>query len=158
MTYLDNKRLNLVYRLLGAKMQSTQAFSGYLSTGHNYSPQSVLHMREAHFITAILPGEAKTMSAVAETLAVTQGAASQTAARLEKKGYILRFRSPEDRRIVLVSLTEKGEEFYRDHVEYDTQRFREIEEKVTARYTNEELEMLLDYEERMTSLFIEYRN
>lgn len=154
MTYIDNERLNLVYRLLGAKVQASQAISGYLSAGRNYSP-GVLYMREAHFIMAVPPGESKTMSAVAEALAVTQGAVSQIASRLEKKGYIARTRTPEDRRVVLVSLTAAGEEFYRRHIQYDTQEFQNIEEKVTKRYTDAELKLLLDYENRMAALFAE---
>ena len=154
MTYLDDKRLNLIYELLGAKMQASMAMSSYQSATHNYAGQNTLHMREAHFITSIHPGETRTMSSVAEALAVTQSAASQTASRLEKKGLICRTHSPQDRRIVLVSLTEKGEEFYREHLAYDTSEFQKIDQQVTSCFTNEELEMLTNYEKRMNAYFI----
>ena len=93
------------------------------------------------------------MSDVAQALAVTQSAASQIASKLESKGYIVRTRDPKDRRIVRVSLTEKGEEFYREHVEFDSSEFSIFDEEFAAGYSDEDLEMLLDYEDRMTAFF-----
>lgn len=152
--YFENDRLDLVYRLFCAKMASAQAINGYLNVQRNYSSQSTLYMREAHFIMALSPGEGKTMSAIAEALSITQGAASQIATRLEKKGYIQRCHSTEDRRLVLVFLSELGEAFYFDHKKYDEEHFRQIEEFVTSRYTDEEIALLTDYENRMTELFL----
>lgn len=153
MTYLDNSRLNLIYKLLGAKIDSSQVIVNYQNVTHNYSGENVLHMREAHFITALTPEKAETMSFVAEQLSVTQSAASQTASRLEKKGYVLRTRSEEDRRVVLVSLTQKGKAFYEEHVNFDSEQFEELDEQFLHRYTEDELKLLVEYEEQMNRWF-----
>ena len=50
------------------------------------------------------------MSTVARELNVTVGTLTIAVNNLVKKGYIQRMRSQEDRRVVLISLTEQGEE------------------------------------------------
>ncbi len=153
MTYLDNERLNLIHKLLCAKVDSSQAIVNYQNITHNYSSESTLHMREAHFITALTPDEAQTMSYVAEKLSVTQSAASQTASRLEKKGYVLRTRSEKDRRVVLVSLTPKGKEFYTEHIRFDSVQFKELDDMYLHQYTEDQLKILVDYENLMNHWF-----
>ena len=49
------------------------------------------------------------MSTVAKTMSVTVGTLTIAINHLVKKGYVERTRSEEDRRVVLVSLSEKGE-------------------------------------------------
>ncbi len=153
MTYLSDKRLNLIYQLLSAKIQSCQTINGYLNEMHNYQSDSELYMREAHFITSILPGETKTMSSVAEALAVTKSAASQIASKLESKGYIIRSHDKDDKRIVNVSLSEKGEQFYHEHIEFDSARFAALNEEFALKYSDEELEQLIEYELNMAEYF-----
>ena len=61
-----------------------------------------------HIIAAVGEHGAKSMSAVAKIQKVTVGTLTIAVNSLVKKGYITRVRSEEDRRVVLVSLTEKG--------------------------------------------------
>ncbi len=55
-----------------------------------------------------------TMTELAEYINSPTSTATGIADRLVKKGYISRERSERDRRIVMIALTEKGEEFVRD--------------------------------------------
>ena len=59
--------------------------------------------------------EPRNMSAVAKSLSVTVGTLTIAVNHLVKKGYVERVRSNEDRRVVLVSLSEKGERAYLHH-------------------------------------------
>ena len=55
------------------------------------------------------------MSSVAREISVTVGTLTIAMNNLVKKGYVQRVRSQEDRRVVLVSLSEKGEKAYFHH-------------------------------------------
>ena len=58
------------------------------------------------------------MSSVAKTLGMTVGTLTISINGLVKKGYVHRVRSDADRRVVLVSLTEKGEKAYHHHEKF----------------------------------------
>ena len=70
---------------------------------------------DMHIIEAIGVDEAKNMSTVAKAMNVTVGTLTIAINGLVKKGYVNRVRSEKDRRVVLISLTEKGERAYRHH-------------------------------------------
>ena len=64
---------------------------------------------DMHIIEAIGIEEPRNMSSVAKSLSVTVGTLTIAVNALVKKGYVDRVRSEADRRVVLLSLTEKGE-------------------------------------------------
>lgn len=68
-----------------------------------------------HVIEAVGIRNPRSMSAIAKDLSVTVGTLTIAVNHLVKKGYINRGRSEEDRRVVLVSLSEKGEKAYHHH-------------------------------------------
>lgn len=70
---------------------------------------------EVHTIEAIGMYEKKTMSDVARSLDITVGTLTVAVNKLVKKGYVERFKSEDDKRIVLVGLTKKGRLLYRVH-------------------------------------------
>ena len=72
-----------------------------------------LSMTEIHTIEAVGIKDAKTMGEIAHDLRITVGTLSAAITKLIKKGYVERKRTEEDRRVVLVSLTSKGENVYR---------------------------------------------
>lgn len=76
---------------------------------------SNLTMSEIHAVDAIGIGDGKMMSEVAEQLHITMGTLTSTMTKLEKKGYAKRTKDPTDRRVVLASLTRKGELAYKIH-------------------------------------------
>ena len=76
---------------------------------------SNLTMSEIHAIDAIGAGDGKMMSEVAEQLHITMGTLTSTMTKLEKKGYAKRTKDPKDRRVVIASLTKKGELAFKIH-------------------------------------------
>ncbi len=76
---------------------------------------SDLTMSEIHAIDAIGISDGKMMSELAEQLHITMGTLTSTMTKLEKKGYGKREKDPKDRRVVIASLTRKGELAYKIH-------------------------------------------
>ena len=74
-----------------------------------------LFITEMHTIDAIGTQGNRTMGEIAHDLRITVGTLTSAINRLIKKGYAERKRTEEDRRVVLVSLTSKGENVYREH-------------------------------------------
>ena len=72
-------------------------------------------VNDMHVIEAVGTGSPRNMSAVAKSLSVTVGTLTIAMNNLVKKGYVNRVRSEKDRRVVLVSLSEKGEKAYHHH-------------------------------------------
>lgn len=70
---------------------------------------------DMHVMEAIGPEGTKNMTSVARELEVTTGTLTISVNSLVKKGYVNRTRSEEDRRVVLVSLSEKGQKAYFHH-------------------------------------------
>lgn len=73
-----------------------------------------LTKKERHTILIITDEGNKTMGEIAERLGVTVSTPTTTINRLIKKEYVCRHTGKEDRRQVLVSLTEKGKKLYKD--------------------------------------------
>ena len=73
---------------------------------------------DMHIIEAIGIGDPQNMSSIASKLFVTVGTLTVNMNSLEKKGYIDRKRSTEDKRVVLVTLTEKGKKAFFHHRDF----------------------------------------
>ena len=73
---------------------------------------------DMHVIEAIGIGCPRYMTAVAKTLGVTTGTLTIAVNSLVKKGFVERVRSEEDRRVVLVSLSEKGKKMFVHHQKF----------------------------------------
>ena len=81
---------------------------------------------DLHVIEAIGIGEAKNMSAIAKELSVTMGTLTIAMNSLVKKGYVVRERGKADRRIVYISLSEKGRKAYRHHEQFHHEMIESI--------------------------------
>lgn len=77
-----------------------------------------ISVNDMHIMDAVGIREQKNMSTVARALNVTVGTLTIAVNNLVKKGYIQRVRSEEDRRVVLISLTEKGEKAFCHHRDF----------------------------------------
>lgn len=73
---------------------------------------------DMHVIQAIGVSEPKNMTTIAKELSVTVGTLTIAMNSLVKKGYVIRQRGKEDRRIVYISLSEKGKQAYECHAEF----------------------------------------
>lgn len=77
-----------------------------------------ISMNDMHIIDAVGDGEPKNMSSIARLVGVTVGTLTIAMNSLVKKGYVIRSRSEEDRRVVLISLDEKGRRAYQRHKQF----------------------------------------
>lgn len=77
-----------------------------------------ISVNDMHIIEAIGVKEPRNMSSVAKSLSVTVGTLTIAINNLVKKGYVNRVRSEEDRRVVLISLTKKGEKANTHHMQF----------------------------------------
>ena len=77
-----------------------------------------ISVNDMHIIEAIGEREPKNMSSVAKIMSVTVGTLTIAINSLVKKGYVHRERSEEDRRVVLISLTEKGKKANAHHMKF----------------------------------------
>lgn len=90
-----------------------------------------LTTNDIHVIEAIGIGEKKNMSTVAKMLRVTTGTLTISINSLVKKNYVERVRSEEDRRVVLVSLTEKGKQAFLHHQKFHEKMVNAIVEPLS---------------------------
>ena len=104
---------------------------------------------DMHVIEAIGTGEPKNMSSIARALSVTVGTLTISMNSLVKKGYVVRQRSNEDRRVVLVSLSEKGAEVHEHHARFH----KEMIDGVIGNLTEEELDTLIKAVTKLNSWF-----
>ena len=108
---------------------------------------------DMHIIEAIGKEEPKNMSTIAKSLAVTVGTLTIAINNLVKKGYVSRVRSEEDRRVVLISLSEKGDKAYDHH-----KRFHEEMVEATLEGLNKsETEVLVRALQNLSNFFKGYR-
>jgi len=77
-----------------------------------------ISVNDMHIIDAIGPKMSRNMSAVAKMMRVTVGTLTIAVNNLVKKGYIVRGRSEKDRRVVLISLSGRGEAAYHHHQQF----------------------------------------
>lgn len=77
-----------------------------------------LSITEVHILEAVEKVATPSMGEVANRLMVTPGTLSTSVNRLIQKGYLMNERSEQDRRVVLLSLTDKGREAYRIHEDF----------------------------------------
>ena len=81
---------------------------------------------DMHIIEAVGIDEPRSMSVIAKKLSVTVGTLTTNMNGLEKKGYILRERSAEDKRVVLVTLTERGRKAFFHHRDFHKNMIKSI--------------------------------
>lgn len=94
---------------------------------------------DMHVIEAIGIGEPKNMSTIAKTLSVTVGTLTIAMNSLVKKGYVFRERGKEDRRVVYISLSERGRAAYEHHARFHKAMIDSVSEELSP----EELELLI---------------
>ena len=86
---------------------------------------------DMHMIEAIGIQEPKNMSTIARTLSVTVGTLTIAMNSLVKKGYVIRQRGQTDRRVVYISLSEKGKAAYQHHARFHQEMIQSIVEQLT---------------------------
>lgn len=108
---------------------------------------------DMHIIEAVGVAQPKNMSAIAKRLSVTMGTLTTSMNSLVKKGYVLRERSEADRRVVYISLNEKGKRAYAQHAAFH----RKMIEAVVEGMGDGEKEILIQSLNRLKGFFANYK-
>ncbi len=88
-----------------------------------------------HIIEAIGKQEPKSMTTVAKLMKVTTGTLTKAMDGLTDKGYVIRERSTQDKRVVWVYLTEKGKAAFAHHEEFHRDMIANIKGQLTEQET-----------------------
>lgn len=110
-----------------------------------------ISLNELHTIEAIGIDGPQTMSEVAARLLVTVGTLTISVNRLVKKGFVWRYRPEDDRRVVMVLLTEKGKDAYKLHQDFHGKMIKSV---LSGLDKNEE-KVLLQVMENIHKFFTE---
>jgi DNA-binding MarR family transcriptional regulator len=94
---------------------------------------------DMHIIEAIGIDEPRKMSDIAKRLSVTVGTLTTNMNSLEKKAYIIRQRSDTDKRVVLVTLTDKGKKAFFHHRDFHKKMIKAI----VGGLTEEEMKVMI---------------
>lgn len=109
---------------------------------------------DMHVIQAIGLDEPKNMTTIARLLSVTVGTLTIAMNSLVKKGYVVRERGVEDRRVVYISLSDKGRRAYRHHEEFH----RRMIDGILTDLTHEETTCLVKALAKLNNWFREAQN
>lgn len=101
---------------------------------------SDLTMSEVHALEILGQYGEMNMKNLAQKLGVTTGTTTVTVDRLERKEYAKRHTTREDRRVYLISLTEKGLEAFKEHHRFHL----ELSEQILSALTEEEARQFID--------------
>ena len=107
---------------------------------------------DMHIIEAIGRTQQKNMSSIAKSLSVTVGTLTIAINNLVKKGYVSRVRSEKDRRVVLISLTDKGRNAFDHHKKFHENMI----DAVMRDIPDDEMEILLKALKNLTEFFHQY--
>lgn len=94
-----------------------------------------ISVNDMHIIEAIGLLEPKSMSAVAKLMSVTTGTLTRSMDGLSDKGYVNRERGKKDKRIVYVSLTDKGKRAYVHHESFHRDMIAKIKDGLNEQET-----------------------
>lgn len=107
---------------------------------------------DMHIIEAIGLDKPIKASDVAKKMGVTAGTITINLNSLEKKGYILRVRSDEDKRVVHTTLTEKGRKAYFHHRDFHKHMIK----AAVKGFNEEEMAVLVSCLKKLSDFFNEY--
>lgn len=108
-----------------------------------------------HIIEAIGVKEPKSMSAVAKLMSVTTGTLTKSMDGLSEKGYVNRERGKKDKRIVFVSLTEKGRRAFYHHETFHRDMIAKIKDGINEQETTVLIYVLAKLNDYFNSIYRE---
>lgn len=113
-----------------------------------------LTVNDMHIIEAVGLDQANNMSTIARKLNITVGSLTTSMNNLVLKGYAARERSEEDRRVVNIRLTQKGEQAYRHHEAFHEQ----MANAALQNLSQEEIPALANTLQNLVEFFHQYGN
>ena len=108
---------------------------------------------DMHIIEAVGLGEGNNMSAIAKKLKITVGSLTTSMNSLVNKKYVVRERSSQDRRVVNIRLTKKGEKADHHHADFH----RKMTEAVVSALSEDEIPVLVKTLDSLSDFFKSYR-
>ena len=100
---------------------------------------SDISINDMHIIEAIGVDEPKRSGTVAKLMSITLGTLTKAIDGLTRKGYVNRIRSEEDKRVVKLSLTDKGKSAYYHHEQFH----RHMIEHIKDGLSDDEMKVLI---------------
>ncbi len=97
----------------------------------HYKHEETLTHQNIRCMQSIEKNKRTTIQFIAEVLGVSHNTASEHVKRLIQKGYIRKGKNEEDRRAVLLELTDLGKEVLRRNTELDEQKLQRILDRLT---------------------------
>lgn len=91
----------------------------YASRPKDYGTGELINMVEMHTLAAIYDDPGITVTALAAQTNRTKAAVSQVITKLEKRGLLVRTKSLENGKISVMTITPKGYELCRAHIQFD---------------------------------------
>ena len=128
-----NEKANAVYKFV-------LLYTSYMSEQHNYGVGQPINMVEVHTLTAIEENPGITISQLANMWRRTNSALSQTATKLEQKGYIDRRKNPKHARNVELYATKAGQELSAAHKAYDALNVTQTLHELTQFCSSQEID------------------
>lgn len=107
---------------------------------------------DMHIIEAIGLNKPKKVSEIAKSLNVTPGTMTVNIDSLEKKGYATRARSESDKRVVFISLTDKGRKAFFHHRDFHKKMIK----SAVANLTDDERDALMRCLTKLNNFFTEW--
>jgi len=122
-------------------------FNGFSSWENSVIKSSELTVSETHAIEALGQYGKMNMRSLAQKLGVTTGTTTVTVDRLQKNNYAKRESIKEDRRVNLISLTEKGKKVFEEHHNYHIN----LTEQITSSLTLDETKQMFNILKKINS-------
>ncbi|MDE6182346.1 MAG: MarR family transcriptional regulator [Eubacteriales bacterium] len=85
-----------------------------------------ISIKEVRTIESIGLSGIKSMSTIAKKLSITVGTLTVSINNLLKKGYVIKEKSTQDKRVVIIRLTEKGKALFKAHQKFKEKIMKEV--------------------------------
>ena len=115
---MEDDRYKLFEQLWNAQDEAYDLMCEYDTLPHHYG-NHILFQTEGHIVDLIAEHPGITVTELGMILKKTTSACSQIVRKLRSKGYVDQTRNDQNNRIYNLCLTKKGEELYKDHVEFN---------------------------------------
>ncbi len=117
---ISNKTNSLLayQNVLEAGMKLINLYNKAESLPRNYGTDEVYYSLEIHTIHIIGKHSEVNVTEIASHLGISKSAVTKVLAKLEKKEAVYKYKREDNKKEVLVRLTQKGKQAYEGHIEY----------------------------------------
>ena len=140
-----NSKANIIYKFV-------TTYSDYIKKPRDYGTGDIINMVEVHILTIIEENPGITATEVALGWNRTKGAISQTIAKLENKGLILRKKEETNAKNIHLYATEQVKRLSQAHKAYDIEELTVANEILSEDFTAEEIDIFYKIMNKYTNL------